>query len=148
MERESQPNGLTREDTILINEHQEGARECRHLTQLIRTGLQIFGAIQVAIIGVLSSGKIGAKPASFALLIFGIGLSLVTLHTSIRLSKRYESYMKRIHDIESKLGMDLFNYSQGYFTKEGLDKGVGNQQALSLIPALALLIYLVYPFFI
>lgn len=135
---------LTAEQQILLHEHQEAGQMCRNHDQLIRTGLTIFGAAQAAIVGFIGAQKSRADLAFFLLEIFGLWLSVVVLLTTLRLKKRYESYIERAKCIERRVGMYLFECSQDYFAFASIPvKRFGNKNLWASVPIVAIGVYLV-----
>lgn len=135
---------LTAEQQILLHEYQEASQACRNHDQLVRTGLTIFGAAQAVIVGFIGTQKGGASLALFLLEIFGFWLSVIVLLTTLRLQKRYESYMERAKCIERRVGMYLFECSQDYFAFASIPvKHFGNKQLWASVPVLAIGMYLI-----
>lgn len=135
---------LTAEQQILLHEHQEASQMCRSHDQLVRTGLTIFGAAQAVIVGFIGTQQGKASLALFLLEVFGLWLSVIVLLTTLRLQKRYESYMERAKCIERRVGMYLFECSQDYFAFASIPiKRFGNKKLWASVPVVAIGMYLI-----
>jgi hypothetical protein len=134
---------LSRQDEILLREYQQAGEACRGHDTLIRTGLTIFGAAQVAILGFIATQTQPAPlPALAPLEFLGFWLSLVALATTWRLHHRYKNYMERSHVLERRLGMYLYRYSEEYFrSKWYLAWLPGNKMWWGSVPFVTLLIF-------
>ena len=125
-----------------LAEYQQAVEMCKNHDSLIRTGITIYGAFQVAILTALTQGSL--QPEYVVLLkLIGLILCVIIFLTTYRLARRYGAYIARAKKLENDLDFNLLSSSQDEFDKSWLLKIMpGNKALLAGIPLAIGVVYI------
>ena len=128
---------------VMLLEYQEAGQACRNNESLVRTGISLFTAVQVAILGFIQTRNC-VTLETLLLEILALVVSVVTFLTIIRLQMLYTAYMKRAKEIEAKLKMKLYTAGWRYMeTQKPPAQKIKNKRLLAAIPVVVFGIYAV-----